>query len=679
MIEDHLGNLVNLPDHSFPARIVARVEQWLTESKADQAATPLFALKPLLAKEKVETVQSAPMTISMQGHSINPAAMRPMRDQIRDLLRRQAVADDLRRAGESVDLLEEALRQPHGYFGHSVETEVILEWEDDDLATIATLTDIGTQTTTPALRRRIRKTLAWPAEHAASTRAMHAALTTLASLDELVDLDDDIADDLLGHRAFTLPRVLWSDVPPLGDLDATRTIKRERSATLTDDERQAEKDERIHSRVETRRIQQDAAEKAIVDRLIELAGGTEIWLRLDRTARDVASLEPNSHAGLWGLWRHLADTAPHLLFEIVRRISEAEPGPLDTELPHLITLTFQHEPEEAVRWLEQAVSQGRTAVRISIAQSLDRTKWDRTGSLGQIWATGSDDADPSVANAFLGATGAYLRAAPVEATDILLAKGINAHAATTAIESASEYDGPTYGSGLQRGDAEAVLRLVGRAGHVSYGVQTTLAGIASRHPDLVLDHLAAHDDPTGTRLPEDIHELGTAFDQRADDLAEWIIHRSRGADEDRQRHLGRVLAAATNDHLTNAQGDAFAAHVPQLDEGDLRALYEVLSYLDTWPLRHLRLTLAIANRARTTGCWDGIRDALPAQMQPSSWGGVNGESSELNNAVRRAEEAATQLVDPDLRDAYAQAAQQIQATINSDRQRHQEDTQSGWD
>ena len=78
--------------------------------------------------------------------------------------------------------------------------------------------------------------------------------------------------------------------------------------------------------------------------------------------------------------------------------------------------------------------------------------------------------------------------------------------------------------------------------------------------------------------------------ERADDLADWVMERSRGADEDRQRQLGRVLAAATNDHLTELQGDAFASRVPNLDTDELRALCMVLSYLDTWPLRSPRLT-----------------------------------------------------------------------------------------
>lgn len=679
MIEDHLGNLVDLPDPSFPERIVARVERWLAEpDQADGVATPLFALKSLLAKEKVETVQSAPMTISMQAHGINPAAMRTVRDQIRDLLRRQALADDLRRAGEAVDLLEEALRQPHGYFGQSVGTNVILAWEDDDLATIATLTDISTRTATPVLRRLVRNVLAWPAEHAASTRLMHAALTTVATLDDLADLDDDIADDLLGHRVFTLSKVRLCDVPPLEDLEATQVVERKRSAKLTEEERQTQGTESASARVENRRAQQDADDEAIVERLVEL-GASAMWVKLDRVARDVAILQPSSHVSLWGLWRQFSAKAPDLLLELVARISDAEPGPLDSELPQLINLALEHQGEEAMSWLQNAVSQGRHAVRMSIAHSFDRTTWDRTGSLGQVWATGSDDADPSVANAFLGAAGPYLRIAPIDATEALLAKGIGAHAATSAIESAAEYDGSTFGSSLTRDAAEAVLRLVGRAGYRSFCVQTTLAGIASRHPDLVLDQLAGHDDPTGIRVPEDIHDLGAAFDRRAADLADWVMQRSRGADDDRQRQLGRVLAAATNDRLTELQGDAFASRVQDLDVDELRTLCAALSYLDTWPLRTPRLTQELADRARELECWTDLREGVLKQMHPSSWGGWNGESPELDSALKRSRDAATQSADAELQALYEAAAEHIQATIDDDRRRHEADTQTGWD
>ncbi|MEE6283200.1 AAA family ATPase [Georgenia sp. MJ170] len=679
MVEDHLGSLVKLPDPSFPERIVARVERWLTEPvQADRLATPLFALKPLLAKEEVETVQSAPLTISMQARGISPVAMRAIRDQIRELLQPQALANGLRRAGEAVDLLEEALREPHGFFGQSVGSEVILAWEEDDLATITTLTDISTQTTTPALRRRIRSVMAWPAEYATSTRVMHAALTTLATLDELAGLNDDIADTLLGHRTFTLPRLQLSDVPPLDELEAKRA-ERERSDESADGERDDSDAQRLRSRVESRRATHRSADVAIADRLVELEDPAEIWTLLDDSVRDAATLVPNLHVNLWGLWRRFSERAPDLILDLICQIADAEPGPFDSELPSLIVLALEHQPDEGMSWLQNAIVKSRREVRLSIARGFDRTTWDHTGALGQIWTIGSDDADPSVAHAFLGAAGAYLRAAPIEATDVLLAREISAHAAKAVIENASGYDGSSYGYHLERDEAKAVLCLIGRAGYGSYGVQTTLSSIARRHPVLVLDHLAAADDPSGTRLPEDIHDLGAAFAEEAEVLADWIVERCRGADDSRQRQLGRVIAAATNGQLTGPQGGAIASRVLTFEADELMALSAVLDHLDTWPLRNPQLAEAVVARARATGCRSQVADTVHSRMHPSSWGGINGESPELFNALSRAQGAASETVDPELRVAYGQAAERIQATIDSDRRRYEEDSQSGWD
>jgi hypothetical protein len=174
-----------------------------------------------------------------------------------------------------------------------------------------------------------------------------------------------------------------------------------------------------------------------------------------------------------------------------------------------------------------------------------------------------------------------------------------------------------------------------------------------------------------------IDDLEPAFDQRPDDLAEWILQRL-GTDEATQRHLGRVLQAATNDHLTESQGTAFAARVPTLGTADLQAFCHVLNYLDTWPLRHPGLADAIAEHARELDCHAEADNAMRAQMHPTHWGGWNGESPELNTALARAREAAQQAADPYLRAAYEQAAERIQATINADRQRHEEVSESGW-
>jgi hypothetical protein len=318
-----------------------------------------------------------------------------------------------------------------------------------------------------------------------------------------------------------------------------------------------------------------------------------------------------------------------------------------------------------------------TAPAARSCSTFERDDWDHASDLADIWAIGSSDPDPKVANAFLGAAGAYLRVAPTEAVPVLLDKDISEHAAAAAIEGASNYDGNTYGSGLARDDAEAVLRLVARAGYRNHPVQTTVSGIASNHPGSVLDHLAEQE-AAGVRLPDDIRDLGTAFDRRPNDLADWIVRRLT-PEQDEQQRLGRVLGAATNEQLTEAQGTAFAARIPELDGADLLALCRALSYLDTWPLRHPGLATGMTERARETECYPEVRDSMQARMHPNRWGGWNGESPEFGAALARARVAAAQVTDEHLRADYERATDQIEGTINDDRRRHEEDTENGWE
>ena len=676
MLDDHLGNLVNLPDSSYPARIVARVVAWLAEpGQGQDVATPLFALKPLLVKEQVETTQSAPLTLSMRTRSISPTAMRTLRDQIRDILRGQALLHDLRRAGEAIELLEHALRQPSGYFGQTIATDVILAWEDDDLATVATLAAVGQRTGTAAIRRLVRNALSWSAEHATSPRVMHAALTTMATLDHVAELEDDISEQMFGSP-FALNKVDPADVPSLEELTATKATERDRLAALTE-EQPRNGDEDLHLRVRLRRAKQDADDDELAERLLELGTAAQILDLVGRTARDVLGLRPEQFINLRPIWRRIAERAPGLLPELVRQIADADSGPLDTDLSYLINLMVRHVPEDARSWLTGAVVDGRTAVKIAIAHGFDRDDGNYASDLIDIWAIGSADHDSQVANAFLGAAGAYLRAVPAEAVPVLLDKGISEHAAAAAIEGASNYDGAPYGSGLNHDDADAVLRLVARAGYRSHPVQTTVSGIATNYPDSVLDHLAEQD-AAGARLPDDIYDLGTAFDRRPDDLADWIVRRLK-AEEEEQRRLGRVLEAATNEHLTEAQGTAFAARVPELYGAELLALCRVLSYLDTWPLRQPGLAAAMAERARQTDCYGQVREAMQERMHPSHWGGWNGQSPELDAALARAREAAARVTDDALGADYQRAMERIQATIEADRRRHEDDIENGWE
>jgi hypothetical protein len=72
------------------------------------------------------------------------------------------------------------------------------------------------------------------------------------------------------------------------------------------------------------------------------------------------------------------------------------------------------------------------------------------------------------------------------------------------------------------------------------------------------------------------------------------------------------------------------------------------------PTLAVAVAVAVAERARATGTFDDIRARLKATMHPRHWSGVNGVSTELNNARDRALRAADATTDDDLRADYKQ-------------------------
>ncbi|MDA0565186.1 ATP-binding protein [Streptomonospora sp. S1-112] len=676
-IEQHLGNLIKLPHSSFPERIVARVTEWLTEpGQGENEATPLFALKPLLVKEEVATVQIAPHTISMQGVPIDATAMRAVRDQIRALLLDQALSQNHHRVSQAIALLQHALRQPRGHFGQGADPDIILSWEDDDLATIAVLTEIARRTSIPALRRRVRHILTWPAERAKSSRVMHAALTTLATLDGVGHLEDDLAD-VLFERWLVSTRVHPGDVPTLEELEASRATENERTAGLTKSEIQAEHAQQLIQKSQGRHELEETIVDDIVRRLLHFGTVIEMLDLLDRTARDVINLHHDRSCNLWSVWRRIAHRAPEILPDIVREIAGREPGPLDRSVWHLIRLMLHFTPDEGVMWLHGAVVNERGSIKTAIAHAFDRNAWDNIDDLHVLWVTGTSDPDPKVADTFLGVGGPYLRAKPLEAVPFMLDKGITDVAATCALEGASGLDGSAYGAGLTKEEAIAVLRLIGRTDYESYEVQQVLVGIASSHPDLVLNHLAEKD-AADIALRVDLPGLGAVYDDHPSALVSWL-RQNLSLDPAIQDRLGRVVATAINDRLTQAQGTVLAELVAELDADYLLALTEVLRSVDTWPLRHWVLAEKIMKRARITGCHAKVRKNLLGTMHPGHWSDLDGDSPELNDTLDRARQAAIQVQDSDLRSDYERGIELVQGTLDADRRRHQEDIENGWD
>ena len=672
MLTEHLGNLATLPDGSYPQRIVTRVSVWLNEpGQLDDATTPLFALAPLLAKEGLVTAMSSTRQIELEPRTINASRVREVRDQIREVLLAQALATDMRRVGEALELLRTALRQPHGYFNQTIGSDTILQWEDDDLATLEVFSQIAARTAVPAVRRRIHDHIEWSANHAASLKVRHTALTLMVRLDSEAGLEDDVADQALdGNHGIATTKVLT--VPSPEELEAARAAEHERLTGMTEEERQADTQKRVRHEVEAGMALQQEHLADLATRLLGLNDIAAMVDLLDETVRPAQALRHNPGLLLWALWHQIAEQAPDRLEVLIRNIADRPLGPLHEALPLLTTRWLQHAPATAATWIQDNVVNGRPEVKLILARGFNDHGWHHLGDpFPEIWSMGANDPNPNIAQAYLMAAGGYLREQPAAAVEVLLNLDISQANAARVTENASNYQGRAFGTALGTDDAAAVLRLIAHAGHDSYAAQETLAEIARTHPQLILDYLAdrAND---GDYLTNDIHGLAAVYDSHAEVLSAWI--RSNLANP----YAKIVVATATNDNLTDNQAAALDTLLENLDGDQLQSLVEALSSLNTWALVQPQLAQDITAQARHTGVYEQLRPRIQKAMRPTTWGITDGVSEELNSALTHAQNAARQVSDPDLRSDYEAARTELQSMIDEERREHDEEVDDGW-
>lgn len=691
VVSDELLNLLRLPDRSFPSRVVARAAVWIDqgtpeddssdlEVNRDSRVTPLFVLKPLLLKEGLETVQTSFAKLEFRPHLISSDFMRPIRDEIRALLGRTGASEDVRLAGVSVALLREALRQPHGYFGNEVDSHAVLLWEADDLATIKTLSEVASATSSAVIRRHVRDQVSWSAEHAASVVVQHAALELMASIDAHQGVEDVLADALL-HGTFDRSPERVTSVPSLDELMAQRERERARTEGFTDDEVSADQMTRIRVSLAEREARVTARNADLANRLTSQDDLPTALSLVDTTARAVRQIKGDRILTLRGLWDQVAKRDPKLLAQLANGIATTPPGPLDDDLDDVLGLWSIHDQAAALSWVNLAVRDGRTAVRLAIASAFSRFGWLGHGpGYRDAWNTGVRDANPTVAQAFLGAAGTLLKEDPASGASVLLANNISSEAATRALEHASEYDGMLFGSGLEPEAASSILSVMRRAGLDSHVVQELLSGIARTHPHIALDHLTelANDTEEWPRLPDDVYGLADAFEAQSDHVADWIIQRLSG-DQDDMATLAVVLDCACGDRLGPQVAQAVRERCAELSGEQLRWLVEAFGGLQGWGLQHRELAEDLFARARATESLEEFVERFRySGLRIGAYGWVNGVSEEVDALVLAARSAAKETDDEALASEYAATAARLQAIKDELASEHARDRDEDW-
>lgn len=658
----------HLPEASFPARIVARVDAWLSESTDDQdVTTPMFALHPLLAKDGYRTVPENRHHISFQPFLVSPAWARPVRDAIRTTLRRYASGTDLRRSGGAVDLLGEALRQPRGMFGQSVTKVDVLAWEDDDLATLAVVAEAAQSTSSPVIRRRIRHRITWTSKYALSLPVRHAALTLLIELDER---DDDLAELLLNNTGTGHPSRRGMAVPTLDEIEIAEAAQAERAAELTKEQLQAAQLEQAGQIVAAR----DAAHRVLLDGVIQnlTASSDPAHLvdTLNECAREIRAVDPQCYPSLWSLWAHLGQSRPDLAAGIVREVATRPAGPLDENLDPLLNAWAQEDEAGVLAWLA-TLSEHRTEVRLAVATAFVHFAWTNRGTaFEEVHHRGAHDSDPSVRDRFLMGSHTLLKTRPAGTVELLLTGGISPPAATGALQRACGYNGTSWGCSLSGADAVAVLKLIDHTGWKDYTVQHIAAGIATTHPKLVLDHLTAAW-RAGHPLPTEVAGFTQAFDERAEALIQWLIDQIQ---QPQPMDAATVIDLVMADGLTTRQAEHLSGAIDSLDGHGLLMVLTLLGEVATWPLRQPTLARNLIFRAREIGADVAglVREQIINAMPLRGWGSVNGVSQDLEQARTLATQRVATEHDQELKQDFEQILEWIDDQITTDLRLHQE-------
>ncbi len=608
-----LLDLGRLPSHTVPIRVIRRVGEWLAEGKNTIDEFMLSPLKPLLAKQGESHRQAGARTFALNTYLVDSRWAHPVRSAIRELLLACGTSEHVSVAAKAVRLLQDALQPPRPMYQYMPEPEDITKWESDDLATIETLRQIAEGTPSSVIRRIVRESVAWIAQHGTPKTLRDAAFDLVVWLD---NYGDELADILLGSHELGL-RNQFGRTAPSG----------ETAAALDSDEPQREFDDSYFEGRERERL-------AVLSRWFTSLGpeveSANLINAIEAVALDICASRKEGPT-FFLIGRYFVEHHQHRCAELLLLVSERAPGPIDNLLRYLIAGWAQCDEPQFLTWLSLLHTR-RTAVRAAAAEAFTPEWWAKGGEeLREIHREGCADADREVRARFHLAAQALLAEEPAATVKLLLKTEIETTSATELINGATRYGRAGWLNTLGATDARIFLRLVERSNLDDYGIDSALAAIAINHPRIILDFLLQ------------TVERHSAIAGRGDALSSALSGAPQGIVDWLAEHLdadphavGAVVSRATHEHVTEPLTAALVALAGQLDASLLRKLVTVLESVRIWPLRMPSLAEAIIARvvflAGERPEW--LLAALGQAAIPRAFGWINGESEELDEALR---------------------------------------------
>lgn len=656
-----IANLGTLSDPTVSLRTISRVRTWIENSAGSVGADPTFPIAPLLVKEGTRTVQTSALEVSIHSYNVSPQATRNFRDAAREVFLTLGASPHIADVGRALPRLHSMLRQPHGHFGSQVPDTTILGWEDDDLATITVLKSIGSHTDSPAVRRRIRDILAWPAERAKSMPVRYAALSVLTKLDHLPQ--DDFAELILNEYRFSIPSQRGNTVPSYEQYcHNTQTAL---SSTI---DNSMTRDGQAYDRRQT--YTADLLSRTVRSTYEEY-GLEMLFDHLISTANDIAQLQPSKQVNLWSTFRYMADEFPYSAAAFAKAIVSRTPSALDPHLGIILEAWSHNDENRLLEWLASIGAQPST-VRLSVARTFDNYGWVARGARYlELYESGLTDIDGEVRQTYVRSIHPLIRISPHDAVQRLLDPDFTQESASHVVQMVCGTDGHSWSATLAVEDASAVLKLCEQAGLDSWESDQLVSGVAETHPVLVLEHLhvAFVRDQLLILQFDDVVKI---MSKHPDKVATWAIY---SCSSHIRREKSAALRAALGSDMSGDQAAAIERVARRAGAVELASLLQTLGKMDLWPIQHPQLAQALLERADSLGT-SLSQIALLSIESALTLGNVlweNGVSEEVDSAIALAEAANEGALDPRLRSLIESVARQFKQEANSIAKRYQDE------
>lgn len=664
-----MGNLGQPGSLRMADFIIDAVERWLRSPDGpDAVRTPLFAVKPLVEKETL-TMEWAPQhALQMSPRFFDAEKTRGLRDRVRTLLLSVGTDSEIRRAVNAVELLADALKRPHGYFGQPVGLEYVLSWTDDDLTTLSVLEQIASATDEPVVRLSVRDAVDWHAAHAPSDEVKQRSVDLIASLDEHVE--DSLTDLIRGWPRMLVPlggarqqfgsSATSTDDGRQGDVRA-RTDDSENSA-LREHERELSRMQRERALIVSQMWTSGTADtivSTIVERLnaLKSVGGTR-----------------STNGGLQPLMAAIVAERPAQAAALIRAIQNTEAHDLDW-LVWLLLNQLSQDDAKSFRLTFSQLLGSRPSLAIGSIAGFQYCPWatDVEGA-AELLVAALDHEDRSIALAAVSALGCLVRSDILSYADRLVRAASDGQwrAASTALEQACQYRPDEWIGALNSNEMHAVLGVLAAFGEWDYLMERMVSTLSGHLTDEVLGLLSDRAVDGVAPLPLNVDGLPEALNEKADVLETWVRTTSlRSVNQWSQLALVWPLIAG-RPPLTPAL-TAVKRIAASSSPHELGFLTRCISNSERFSIDHIELVTELVEAL--DGCPTEIREIGLADLRASaacrSWTRAPGHPASEMVQRRDAARALAERADltPSVRELYTVIAANFQQSIEDDLRR----------